>query len=428
MARQKLTQARLTQAQATIGTGERLRIWDSELPGYGAIIGSAAVSLVVQHRVSGRQKLRTIGRLGSPGPDGKPWTEARARKAAMRMLGSMSAGVDPKATATTGEGITLGQGLDLHLKNMRKKNRSPRSIDTLDKSIRLYLKDWLKRPIVELTGAELEAVCERLIKKAKPRAGAVNPPGAALTKRLVAQVSAIWNAVDRVYDLPGKSPAKRITTHTLKARDERIADGSFKEWRTKVETLSPVRRDLQLFCLFTGLRSESARTLEWADVNGTELHVKRAKGDKPYTIPMTATVAEILERRRKENAVEFGPHGGDHGLAFPTLTRARPYKVQPVAEPKEWRTDSKTGARERYLPGLHALRRTWNSIAIEAGIPGEHRRALMNHEGQGVNLRHYGRPETWPAVRKSAETVEAELRQRLGLDKAAKAKRRRRRS
>ncbi|MCX5742625.1 MAG: hypothetical protein NT062_09035, partial [Proteobacteria bacterium] len=38
---------------------------------------------------------------------------------------------------------------------------------------------------------------------------------------------------------------------------ERVDD--LVPWWALVQTLSPVRRDLQTFCLFTGMRSEAAR-------------------------------------------------------------------------------------------------------------------------------------------------------------------------
>jgi hypothetical protein len=71
--------------------------------------------------------------------------------------------------------------------------------------------------------------------------------------------------------------------------------------------------------------------------------------------------------------------------------------------------------RVQHLPGIHANRRTFNSVAIEIGIPIEARLALMNHEGKGVNVKHYGVPQSWDFLRECAERIEAGLRERLGL-------------
>ncbi len=102
-----------------------------------------------------------------------------------------------------------------------------------------------------------------------------------------------------------------------------------------------------------------------------------------------------LASQEDENPKEFQVHGGDHGWIFPSLTRARPRRVIPVAEPKEWRVNRKTGKGVQILLGLHALRRTHNSVGIEAGVLQEHREALLNHNNKGVNVEHYGQPQNW---------------------------------
>src|SRR5688572_21238256 len=91
----KLTDALLRKRQAELPEGQRERLWDERTTGFGAIVGRRFVSFVVQTRLNGEQALRTIGRLDKPGPDGTLWTEPRARKAALKMLGAMASGEDP---------------------------------------------------------------------------------------------------------------------------------------------------------------------------------------------------------------------------------------------------------------------------------------------------------------------------------------------
>jgi hypothetical protein len=101
--------------------------------------------------------------------------------------------------------------------------------------------------------------------------------------------------------------------------------------------------------------------------------------------------------------------------------------VIPVSEVKEHRTDrareDKEGRplRVLHLPGIHANRRTFNSVAIEIGIPPEARLALMNHEGKGVNVKHYGVPQSWDFLRECAQRIEAALRERLEMPPIAPA-------
>ena len=110
---------------------------------------------------------------------------------------------------------------------------------------------------------------------------------------------------------------------------------------------NPVRRDLQLFFLLTGLRSLDARSVRWEEVDlaaGT-IHRPRPKGgeDRAFTIPASASVLRLLEGRRDDNRVL---PGGDDGWVFPARDRAG--RITHVVEPKEQRTVR--GRKRRHLP------------------------------------------------------------------------------
>lgn len=402
-------------------------VWDTELRGFGVVIGKTGVrTYVVRGRVAGALIKRTIGQAGRPRGDGNVWTVILARQEARKLLGGMADGKDPiderrRARAT---GPTLRDGMKLHLENMRTgKNRrrkvcSPRSIHKIETEVPRHLGEWLDRPIVELTADELERVCDRIRATTARLAGSVNEPGVVTANKTIAHVSVIWNALDKRGDLPGKNPAKRLMLAATKPKTVRVNEGEFVNWFEKVQALAnPVRRDLQMVALFTAVRTDGLRNLEWDDVDfeADLLHVRKAKGDQPYTLPMTRTVRDILERRREENRALFGYLGGDHGNVFPSVSRDGK-RVQPVAEVKERKTvKNELGERTRvrHLPGIHASRRTFNSVAIEIGVPTEARLALMSHEGKGVNAKHYAQPQTWSHLRLEAERIEAALWSRL---------------
>ncbi len=61
---------------------------------------------------------------------------------------------------------------------------------------------------------------------------------------------------------------------------------------------NPIRRAFHLFVLYTGLRSEDARTVQWRDVDwdaGT-LHRPTPKGgvDRAFTIPLSRRALAVL--------------------------------------------------------------------------------------------------------------------------------------
>lgn len=383
--------------------------WDETTAGLCIEIGQRARTFYVMTRANGKRVRVKIGRAGARAPGGQTWTVASARRKAQEILGKAAAGElapQPKRA----QGPTLRQGLELHVTAMQRRRRAERSISQIREEVERYLDAWLDRPMVELTASALDAACNALMEAKAPVPGAVNPPGAATAKRLLAHVSAIWTSAGKLHDLPTRNPAEGVTPHVLLPRQERVADVDLPAWLAKVQQLRPVRRDLHMFCLFSGLRSESARSLRWDDVDWDRalLHVRKAKGDKPYTIPLAATHLEILRRRQIENGPEFGPFGGDGGWVFPGIARGT-HRVQPVASGRPWKRDD-----ESKLPGLHALRRTFNSVAQEIGVPLEAREALMNHNGQGVNLRVYTVPQRWDHLAECQRQIAAALWERLG--------------
>lgn len=412
--------------------------WDTELRGFGVVVGRTQKTFVVRGRAGGRQVKRTVGIAGQPREDGHLWNVTMARQRARELLGEMAGGktpdVRPRGTAV---GPTLQEALDFHIgkmergENRRGKVCSPRSIATIRGGVELHLAAYLDRPLVELTADVLDDVRTNIEHNAVRMQGSNpdNPPGRAAANHLLAFVSAIWRSWHKRHGLPVACPVDRLTPGALKARDSRIDNAELPEWHAKVMGMdNGVRRDLQLVALFTSVRTDGVRNLRWTDVDFDDelIHVTRAKGDRPYTVPMTKTVREVLERRQRENAPLMQPFGGDHGFVFPSLARDGK-TVQAVAEVKERRvvrgkdgkpvrTDDGEYVRETYLPGVQACRKTFNSVAIEIGVPREAREALMNHEGRGVNVKSYGFPQNWDYLRSCADQVEAALWARIKGD------------
>lgn len=426
------------------------RVWlrDAALPGFGVIVGRRSRSYVVRASVKGAgKKLVTIGQHGAPGAGedrSQVWTEKRARAEAMRLLGSMSAGIEPQGPTNgaagpkpEASGPTLRDALEFHIgrmqrgENRRGKVCSPRSIYKMRGEITKHFGDWLDKPIAALDADAIEKVLKKIEKETPRRSDANpnNPPGRALANGLLVQLGTVWRSYDKRYGLPGKCPTDRLQRGALQPRKTRIPNSGFAAWYARVMAMpNQIRRDLQLVALFTGVRSEGLRTLTWQEVDFDDelIQIERAKGDKPYTIPMVLTVRQILEGRRADNAIQFSNMGGDHGYVFPSVTRDRPFRVIPVAEPKERENvvdDQGNPVRDedgnvlrrkpKELQGIHASRRTFNSVAIEIGIPLEAREALMNHAGRGVNVRSYGAPQNWDYLRECAAKVEAALWDRI---------------
>jgi hypothetical protein len=387
----------------------KVTYWDATLPGFCVLVGLKSRTFYVMPWSAGKRLRVKIGRAGTRGPGGHPWTVALARRKAQEIIGKAAAGELAPAPKRA-RGPTLRQGLELHVTAMQRRRRAERSISQIQEEIGRYLGPWLDRPMAELTASALDTACNVIMDGRAPVPGAVNPPGSATANRLRSWVSAIWTSTGKLHDLPARNPADGVTPHVLLPRQSRIHDAEFHAWLARVQKLTPLRRDLHLFALFSGLRSESARWLRWDDVDWDRAlaHISKTKGDRPYTIPITATHMEILRRRKVANVPAFDPYGGDGGWVFPGIALGT-RRVQPVASGRSWKRDDASK-----LPGLHDLRRTFNSVAHETGVALEDREALMNHNGKGINLRVYTVPQRWDHLADCQRRIETALWERIG--------------
>jgi integrase len=437
MATLKLTEKTLERFPLPVDVAQAYA-WDSEVTGFGAVVGrTGVITFVARGRVAGKGERAKV-KIGIAGradgrDDGRVWNVLLARQAAKEILGQLAAGENPNAEkrARVG-GPTLRDGLELHVHNMRADNCSKSSIDTIEKETLNHLARWLDRPIVELRGSDLRDVHTE-----------ISGQGAKyLANRIVRHVSAIWNTLDNASDdgLPGKNPARKVKRHAYVPRREIIEDLS--SWYERVQTLTPVRRDLRLFTLFTGMRNGAARLARWEhiDLDRGSLFVPKPKGGekRAFTLPLAPGLVKMLRQRQRQNEIEFGIFGGDGGWVFPSVSRegAMPgsrrrvrdedaplSRVIPVAESKERRKDE-TGARVRYLQGQHTSRRTFLTVATEIGISELDRHVLANHAfgRQTVNASYIA--QSFDHLRDCATKIEAALWERIRGKRTGRARRR----
>ncbi|MCW5804395.1 MAG: tyrosine-type recombinase/integrase [Deltaproteobacteria bacterium] len=424
------------------GDVAQLVVRDTEVTGFFAVVGRRRTTFVAEARVNGRRTRTSIGVSGQVREDGRPWTVARARQRAKELLGSMASGVDPHAERRgLAGGPTLREALEHHLERMergenrRRKPCSPRSIATTRIAVEKHLADHLDEPLVDLDADAIEEVMREIEASTPRRAGSnpANPPGRAEANRVISNVSKIWRSWHKRHPLPVACPTDRLTQAALAPRDTRVGNDDLGAWHKRVLAMeNPVRRDLQLVAMFSGVRTDGLRQLRWDDLDWDEelVHVVHAKGDRPYAVPMTETLRSILEGRRDGNRSVMEAWGGDSGWVFPSVARDGK-TVQAVAEVKERRAvrdadgravrnDEGDYVRETYLPGIHVARRTYNSVAMEVGCPQEIRERLLNHAGRGVNVRHYGVPQDWSLAREWADKVEAAIWVRIRGDRPTK--------
>lgn len=436
-----LTEAWLTKRAADPARGKpaalpdgvpQERWWHDRLPGFGVVIGRRFATFVVQHRnkLTGKQEMTTIGRWGhaGAGDDGSDvWTVERAYKRALVLLGQMEAGIETRSHKRA-DGVTLRQAFEEHKRRLEKKlktgKRSQATIDTLDKTMaRKELADLLDVPLAELTSARLGELHEEIKSNAKARVGAANEKGAPVANRVIANISAAWNIMNK--KLEGKlgtwNPAKGVDRdELLKGTRKRVTD--LADWYRRVQTMrSPIQRDGLVFALYTGLRHEDVRSVrfEHVDEQASTLRLPNPKGGPgaAFTIPLPRTCLEIIQRRRRDNPHDLA-RDNDGGWVFPGLDTDG--DVGPIADLRQ-QIYTEDGNKTRFpAEDVHTLRRTYLSVADEIKVPELVQHVLSNHAYGSKNVNATYITHHMDVLVKYQNTIEAAIKAAVEGRPAAK--------
>ena len=409
--RLKLTAASVKQRCAPAETGKPAFYWDTELRGFGVKVTPHSKTFVLQKDVNGRSKRVTIGRFGE-------WTVDEARKYARELVVQMVKGIDPneEKRSSREKGVTLDEAIEMHLAAMRAKKCAPRSMATIREECERHLSDWLRRPLSSVTRNECATRHERITER----------NGRYAANRALQHFRTVYNTANRRMEGLPPNPVIGVTFNKVKRRREPISWADLPAWKARVDGIqNPIRRDLQLFLLFTGLRSLDARTVQWRHVNLGDtprmvdgvgippgcIRRPKPKGgeDRAFTVPVSGAVLELLRRRQEEN---HRLYPNDGGWVFPSTDREG--RVVHVAQAKEQRYDD-LGRKVGFLPSPHRLRDTFASAAHVARVHPLDLKILMNHTlaaGDDVT-EGYIRPSV-EHLRGCAEQIAAFLLGRMG--------------
>lgn len=351
----KITQSLIERAPRP-EPGKSVMFADTEMRGFYLILTHTKRSFYVQSLVNGRQVRTKLG--DHPAMDAK-----QARDAARQALVGMRGGTNPneERRKARAKGITLREALDLHL---AAKPLSSRTKDDYRYNCEQYLADWLDRPLAEV-GADRAAVRERH-RRITVRHGAPSADGVFRVFR------AVYNRGLREHpDLP-PNPCGNVDYHGLRRRKVDAGADRLKAWGAAVLGLPPVRRDLNLFMLLTGMRRTSACEAQVVelDLDSRRLHVPKPKGGsaRAFDLPLSGPLSDLLGHRLAEN---------------PRLHRKSPWLF-----PAESKSGHVAEIAQQELGGLtgHALRHTFATLAIQSGVPLLELKYLLNHAASNVTM------------------------------------------
>lgn len=375
---------------------------DAELKGFGVVVSQPVNSVhpnytfFVQRMINARTVRVKIGRLGEISAD-------EARKRAQIIIADMLKGVNPneeKVRKRT-RGVTLSEAASGYRNKPSRRSRTQKSDRTIVNHDHYFsvLGAWSSRPLSEITRSDVLAM-HKMLTRTRGQVAANNS---------MRWFRSVYNSAMLIHESLPQNPCVVLSEYWNRERRKRspIPWEQLPEWgrwvNGELRDRNPVRADLQLFLLFSGLRRTDACTIEVREVSVPLRKVfrPRPKGgeDRAYDMPMSNVLLDILTRRIRDNNQIFN---ADCRWVFPAFDKGG--RIGFIREPKE-----------EGRPSPHRLRDTYATAAHEAGVARLDQKILMNHvlSDGGDVTEGYQRP-SWNHIVLQQERISAFLGRMLG--------------
>lgn len=312
-----------------------------------------------------------------------PWTKARPPKRAPDLAMRLAEPyLEMERRAKLGQEVVLASKTPLLEYMLAYCDRAsahlrPRTVDNLRHVCRRFAKYCEHRKVVTVQAVSF-AVCRDwiscLLKDGFSRSTVV-------VRR--AQVGVIWAAAkkERIVSenpwldakVPGKSRQEVPTAWTREETTKLIAatDG----WL----------RDLVLLGLNTGIRISALLALRWSAVDWTaglvRVRAADSKSGVPYEVPITDSAHDVLARRQATQK------DGPNGFVFVRPATGLPYSRQTTYR-RIGRAVKRAGISD-YGDYNHCMRRTFGTLALNAGVPLEVVSKCLGHATLAQTQRAY---------------------------------------
>jgi integrase len=181
--------------------------------------------------------------------------------------------------------------------------------------------------------------------------------------------------------------------HKDRVRNTSLSVNELKGWFGKVEALqNPIKRDYWISVIRTGGRRSQIAESEWehVDFKKATWHFPKPKGgtERAFTVPVSQYLLGRLRKRREQNN-ELYPGSK---WVFPS-EKARSKHLSIPRNDKQG------------LPLAHALRHTYRTHSLIAGVSDIESHLLMNHKPDGVNYDYICRTVTIEHLRGAQEKI-----------------------
>jgi integrase len=270
------------------------------------------------------------------------------------------------------------------------------------------LKAWHDRPLSSIKREDVVQEHAAITERARQaRAGQKYSSGKYAANGTMRFARAVWNHAKDELETPGLPERNPFRSgklfHKEKPRNTGMGVAELPPWSAQLQALAnPVRRELHLFMLLTGLRRTDVLTARWANFSPARpsLRFPAPKGgeDRSFELPLSNAQLVCLERVREAGRTYYPEE---------SKTWIFPAPDGHVAEVKE-------EGRQKLSHTGHALRHSFRTLAAAAGIDRLRLKILMNHAiDDDVTDAYANVPALFASLREAQEQISAFISQRL---------------
>ena len=275
-----------------------------------------------------------------------------------------------------GGAVTLGMVIEPYLKRIRKKGQLAETTKANYRyNAERYLADWTGRSLRDIGAdrAGVRALQSHITKKYGP----------ATANQVMRLLSSIYRWARKEDTSLPEPPTTAVEVESIPARNWALSPDELRTWwyasaekdgkaeKTGVKALGPIPKMWWITTLLTGARAGSICWVRWSDIDFDKnvITFQIAKGNRPYRVPMSDKLAELLTAYRDSGNVP----------------------------PSEWVFPSNTKSghhlgRVRNRDGVdrpHALRHTFRTVLAKLNAREDRARLLMGHSMTGNVSRNY---------------------------------------
>ena len=356
----------------------RFEVWDEDVRSLVVRVSPTGHKsfAVLRRKKGGRLERITIG----------SWPDVSvkdARDQARTFVGDLTKGVSIAAERRSlRRGATLNDLWTLFLQHHAKLRK--RSWRTDENRWTCHLEQYGREPLTEITPAKVSTWLAKITASR----------GKIAANRVRALLMTMFNVGRKQFGLRVVNPVRDTPRHRENTKDRYLQPEELRRFLEACQAADPVTRDFCKLALLTGQRTGTLCAMRWTDLNLRDgvwnIPGEFMKAGRPLTVPIARRSVEVLEARKAmASSTEW---------VFPS---GRPAGY--IAPPRHgFDRVTRAAGIENLTP--HDLRRTFATIAVEAGVGlGEIARLLGHTPAGGVTAIYARTPMT--TLRRAVEKI-----------------------